>query len=116
MPPMLPQAASNARWRWALRFVSYADPLGQPVRLGAQLVDSGPNGVRVREPLRIERRVFGPLARHRRIVEDRRHRALRLAGATFDALVWIDVEDPIDCLVADVDTGYGADVDATLVL
>src|SRR3990170_5132584 len=63
------------------------------------------------EELRVPLRVGLPLLRHRALLEDCRHRTLRLAGPAVDALFGVDVE----LVFPLVDTFHGADIHARAV-
>src|SRR3970282_1777251 len=75
--------------------------------LAARRRDSGV----VAKELRIFRSVVLPLLRHRALLEDCRHRTLRLTRAAVDALFGVDVE----LVFPLVDTFHGADIHARAV-
>src|SRR4029079_12342511 len=92
-----------------------------PRSRGLERVDLCPGGGLVRVPERVDLRVVGPFHRQRLFREDRVHRALRLAGATVDALVRGDEELPVRAFLvmdaidrADRDAGDVEDIDAGL--
>src|SRR6266516_5476809 len=100
-------------------------PVGRSLRLSRGAGSGGrwldleeplANGFLVDEPVGVELGVLGPLVRHRGVVENRRHGALRLAGAALDALVRADEEHPVELFVLDVDAADRTDVDAGLIL
>ena len=83
------------------------------------LVDACPNyillGIISSTPASVQVSEFNPLGWHRALFEDGADRALRLARATVDALVGMDIQFAVDVIRLEVDARNWTNIDACFV-